>query len=179
MTERKETTTFGLGSDKVARFLRIGSKDNEADSKQAEDELKGELLRDRLAETLALYDAKTGEVSRSQTKMSQVIGDLAGEPIGMLLRARKTDLSILRRIKDHGRKLSESAKSKPERHVANTIYYAAIAAAFLFHDTQITSHSYADLGRSLRRLVKEIWIPESLTSLFGKAVIIIKERHKS
>ena len=179
MTERKETTTFGLGSDQVARFLRIGSEDNEAQGQQTEDELKGELLRDRLAETLALYDTKTGEVSRSQTRMSQVIGDLAGEPIEKLLRNLKTDISTLRRIKDHGRKLSESTKSKPERHVANTIYYAAIAAAFLSHDTRITAHSYADLGRSLCRLANETWIPESLTGLFGQAGIIIAERNTS
>lgn len=179
MTERTETTTFGLDSDKVARFFRIGSEDHEVEGKQTADELKAELLRDRLAETLALYETKTGDVSRSQTRMSKVIGDLAGEPIGAFLSNSKTDLRILRRIKNHGRELSEFARSKPERHVANTIYYAAIATAVLFHDTRITAHSYVDLGRSLRRLVKETWISESLTRLFEKAAIIIEERHKS
>ena len=179
MAKRKETTTFGLRSEKVARLLRIGAEGNEPKTRPDALELKAELLRDRLAETLSLYDVESAELSKRQTRMSQAIADLAGESIGRLLLDPKTDLSILRRIKDHGRKLSESSKPVPERHVANTIYYAAIAAALLFHDTRITAHSYGDLAMSLHRLASETWMPDSLTSLFGKARTTIEERHKS
>jgi hypothetical protein len=179
MTEREETTTFGLDSDRVSRLLEIGSEGERSEGDRDADELRAELLRDWLAETLALYDTRTDDVSRKRTRMSQVIGDLGGQSIGRLVSSAGTDLCILRRIKNHARKLSESATSKVERHVASTVYYAAIAAALLAHDARITTLPYADLGRSLRRLTNEAWIPHSLTGLFRKAVVIIETHHTS
>jgi len=179
MIEREETTTFGLDSDKVAGLLEIGTEGKRSEGGRDADELKAELLRDRLAETVALYETHTDDVSRKRARMSQVIGDLGGEPIGTLLSSAGADLCILRRIKNHARKLSVSATSKVERHVASTIYYAAISAALLVHDARITTLPYADLGRSLRRLANEPWIPHSLTGLFRKTGTFIEAHHKS
>jgi hypothetical protein len=179
MIEREETTTFGLDSDKVARLLEIGSEGERSEGDRDADELKAELLRDRLAQTLALYDTRTDEVSRKRTTMSQVIGDLGGEPLGSVLVDERADLSTLRRIRRRARRLSESATSKVGRHVAGTIYYAAISAALLVHDARITTLPYADLATSLRRLANEPWIPYSLTGLFRKAGTFIEAHHGS
>lgn len=179
MTKRRETTTFDLGSEKVARLLRIGAEGDRSKAKPSELHLKAELLRDRLAETLSLYDPPSADLSTTQTRMSHTMACLAGEPIGRRLLDPATDLAVIRRIKDHGRSLAQTARSKPQRRVANTLYYAAIAAALLFHGARITSHSYADLGKSFRRLADETWISPSLTELFGKASTIIEEHHKS
>lgn len=179
MTKRRETTTFDLGSEKVARLLRIGAESHRPNTKPSELHRKAELLRDRLAETVSLYDPHPADLSTTQTRMSHKLADLAGEPIGRQLLDPAIDLAVIRRIKNHGRKLAESARSKPQRRVASTIYYAAIAAALLFHGTRITSHSYADLGKSLRRLMDETWISPSLTELFRKASAIIEEHHRS
>ena len=176
MRKREETTTFGLDSEKVARLLQIAADDDRPEAKPDEPEVKAGLLRDRLTETLALYEAQSDELPARQTQMACAIADLAGDPIGELLLDPATDLSLIRRIKDHGRKLSESADSTPERHVGNTIYYAAIAAAFLFHEAQITTHSSDDLKKSLQRLTNETWIPESLGKLFADAQTVVEER---
>jgi len=176
MAKRKETTTFGLRSEKVARLLRIGAEGNEPKTRPDALELKAELLRDRLAETLSLYDVESAELSKRQTRMSQAIADLAGEPIGRLLLNPKTDLSILRRIKDHGRKLSEAARSVPERHVTNTVYYAAIASAIVHCDTRITAHAFNGLTISFSMLGQEQWIPKAFARLFSKAARICQDR---
>ncbi|MHC4520475.1 MAG: hypothetical protein ACYTAS_17950, partial [Planctomycetota bacterium] len=66
MTKRRETTTFDLGSEKVARLLRIGAEGDRSKAKPSELHLKAELLRDRLAETLSLYDPPSADLSTTQ-----------------------------------------------------------------------------------------------------------------
>ena len=73
-------------------------------------------------------------------------------------------------IKDYGRKLSNKADSDAEHHIANTIYYAAIAHALVYHNIMITSHSYEDLTKSYGRLSKENWLPDNLLNLFKQSL---------
>ena len=80
-----------------------------------------------------------------------------------------TDVVVLRKVKDYGKKLSDKAESKVQYHAANTVYYAAIASALVFHDKKITKYSYRDLDKYFCRLDKEKWIPEALRSLFSRA----------
>ncbi|UCD51656.1 MAG: hypothetical protein JSW27_03305 [Phycisphaerales bacterium] len=179
MKEAEKAITFGLDSEKVIRLLQIAAERPQPDARPDEPEVKAELLRDKLAETLSLYEAQSDELPARQTQMACAIADLAGDPIGELLLDPATDLALIRRIKDHGRKISESANSTPERHVGNAIYYAAIAAALLFHGTHITTHSSTDLNKSLQRLASETWISDSLSRLFGKARTVIEQRRRS
>jgi hypothetical protein len=167
--KKKDTTTFGLSSKTLARLLRLGSQAPQMEVELDDDQLKAEILHDRLAETLPLCDLQADPTSRRQTRMSGTIGVLGGESIGALLLAPRTDIDILKRIKDRGRKLSETAKSGPEHHVANTIYYAAIASALVHHGSRVTTHSYANLRKSFGRLAQEHWISQTLAELFGKA----------
>jgi len=176
--EKKNTTTFGLSSRTVARLLKLGSEGPEAQIGLDDDQLKAEMLHDRLAETLSLCDMSAAPTSRMQTRMSGTIGALAGESIGALLLAPRTDIDILRRIKDHGRRLSEAAKSKPEHHAANTIYYAAIASALQAHRVKITSFSNKELLSTFSKLTKESWMPRDLVGLFERASGVCDELMK-
>jgi hypothetical protein len=167
--KKKDTTTFGLSSKTVARLLRLGSEAARTKVELADHHLKAEILHDRLAETLPLCDMQADLTSRRQTRMSGTIGALAGESIGALLLAPRTDIDILKRIKDLARKLSETVKSEPDHHVANTIYYAAIASALIHHGARVTTHTYTNLRKSFAHLAQEPWILQTLVELFGKA----------
>lgn len=165
----KKITTFGMNPEKLARLLNIGSDNKQAETKLDEDEIKAELLLDRLAETLRLDPSTRKTLPKNLGQLCDTIGALAAEPIRNLLQDPKTDIVLIRKIKDHGKKLSQTAKAEAEHQVANTIYYAAIAYALVFHNLKITTFSYKDLGQSFSLLSKEVWIAEGFQSLFAKA----------
>jgi hypothetical protein len=173
---KKEPTTFGVRPKEVVKLLQIGLDVSSAPGEI--DQQKADLLSDRLNDTLPLYYSTKEKTDSWLKRLGQTIAALAGEPIGKLLRDPKTDISIVRMTKDYGRKLSTSAKSEAEHHTANTIYYAAIAHALVYHDLKITKLSYEDLQQSFCQLSKEDWIPKDLRDLFAKASEYSKERVK-
>lgn len=171
---KKEPSTFGLSLKKVVKLLNIG-----ADMRQTQDNIeqqKADLLSDRLSETLPLYYSTEQKPASKLRRLGQTIAALAGEPIGKLLQAPKTDIAIIKMTKDYARRLSASAKSEAEHHAANTIYYAAIAHALVRHDLKITKLSYQDLLESFCQLSKEDWIPKNLCELFAGASEYCKVR---
>ncbi len=168
MGKFKKATTFGLSSGKVARLLGINAEEGQTETSPSETDMKAELLRDRLAETLSLHEVESAP-SKQQTQMTHAIADLAGEPIGNLLLDPSTDLAVIRRIKDHGRRLAQSARSEAERRVAHTVYYAAIGSALVGYGTRITTFSYQELRDSFARLGKESWIPNTMINLLSEA----------
>lgn len=173
---KKEPTAFGLSMKKVVELLNIGS-----DVSSAPDEIdqqKADLLSDRLNDTLPLYYSTKEKTDSRLKRLGQTIAALAGEPIGKLLQDPKTDISIIRMTKDYGRKLSTTYESEAEHHTANTIYYAAIAYALIYHNLKITKLSYEDLQKSFSQLSKEGWIPNNLRDLFTKASEYSKIRAK-
>ena len=139
---------------------------------------KADLLSDRLGDTLPLYYSTEQKPASKLRRLGQTIAALAGEPVGKLLQDPKTDITIIRMTKDYGRKLSATAKSEAEHHAANTIYYAAIAHALVYHDLKITKYLYEDLQQSFCQLSKEGWIPDNLRDLFAKATEYCKVRVK-
>lgn len=162
-------TTFGLSSDKVVHLFNICSYTGEAGKEKDLDEKKAIQLQDWLAQTLSSASSPNKDLSRNQSKLANTIWALASEPIGVLLKDPKTEIALIRKIKDYSKKLSMRAKSKAKHHAANTIYYAAIAHGLIFHDSKITRFSYKELSQSFRLLSKEGWIPKGLLGLFMKA----------
>jgi len=184
---KKEPTTFGVSTKKVVKLLSIGLDDDKAPVEI--DQQKADLLSDRLNDTLPLYYSTEQKPASRLKRLGQTIAALAGEPIGRLLQDPNTDISIIRMTKDYGRQLSigakseakdrsVSTKSEAEHHTANTIYYAAIAHALIYHDLKITKLSYEDLQQSLYQLSEEDWIPIYLRELFTKASECSKKRVK-
>lgn len=161
---KKETTTHGLSLKKVLELLNIGS-DVGTDRGDA-DRDRMDLLNDRLNQTLPLYE---DEPRKKSKQLRRTIAVLSGEPIGKLLRDPKTELSIIKTIKEHGRRLADRSKSEAEHQVANTIYFAATAHALVFKKEKITRFSNEDLQQAFDRLSRENWIPEWLLTLFSEA----------
>ena len=165
----KHPTTSGLSPDKLAKLWTIGSETEQAGPAIDEGSRKTELLLDLLAG--ALPAPTTGRKSRltEKTRRQSVVGSITDKAIAELILDSGTDVALLRRVKEYGKKLSDNTKGKAESHVAGTIYYATIASALVFHDKRITKFSYEDLRNYFNRLDKEEWIPQSLRSLFSKA----------
>ena len=153
----------------MVRLFNIFADTSEAGKEKDLDEIKAILLQDWFAQTLSSSPPPSGELSRNQSKLANTIWAHASEPIGERLKDPKTEISLIRKIKEYSKKLSRRAKSKVEHHAANTIYYAAIAHGLVFSDSRITSFSYKELRKSFSHLSNEAWIPKGLLELFMNA----------
>jgi hypothetical protein len=165
----KKSTTWGMNPDKIIHLFEACSDTSQADQKADMYEKKAILLQDWLAQTLSSAPSPSGELSRDQSKLTNTIWALASAPVRELLQDPKTEIAIIRKIKNYGKKLSRHFKSEAEHHVANTIYYAAIAHGLVFSNLRITNFSYKELLKSFCRLSNEAWIPKGLLALFTKA----------
>ena len=173
----KRPTTFGLSPNRLAGLWNIGSDTEEAEKFADPESKKTELLRDLLAGILQTHSPKAQSRPKEQKLRKSVIHSVTDLPIEKLLHNPETGIILLRGIKDYGKKLSGKAKSKVEYQAANTLYYAAIASALVFHDRRITKFSYKDLEVYFRRLDQENWIPEALRKLFARACEYCRMKH--
>lgn len=166
-TRQKEPTTSGLKSDKLGELLSICSENSKA--KVGPDQKKTELLNDSLAETLPSETSKDGFVAENLSHLCQVPGLLTGKSIRNLLNHPQTNISLIKKVRDYGKKLSKCATSENEREIANVIYYVAIASALVFHNLRITKFSYGTLKKTFSKLVKNSWLTPDVAQLFTKA----------
>jgi hypothetical protein len=174
----KETTTFGLSSKKLVHLMKIAEETEPTQEKVDQQCVKTELLHDYLAQTLEVYKYAGEEPPAKQSQVRNTINVLSSKPIGKLLLDPETEIDLIRIIKDYSSKFSKRAKSKAEHHIANTIYYAAIAYALLFHDRRITRYTYESLNKSFSKLAKEKWMPNKMIELFIKAAEYVNKRAK-
>jgi len=172
----KETSTFGLSSMKLVNLLKIAEETGLDQKKVDQQRVKTELLYDYLAHTLEVYRYAGEELPTKQSQLRNTINILSGESIGNLLQDHETEIGLIRMIKDYSSTLSKRAKSKTEHQVANTIYYAAIASALLFHGRRITRYKYENLEKSFSKLASEKWITKKLADLFVKAAEVSQEK---
>jgi len=170
----KEPTTSGLKPDKLGELLSICSENSQA--KIGPDQEKAELLHDHLAETLPFEACKDGFVAENLSHLCQVPGLLTGESIRNLLNHSQTNISLIKKVKDYGKKLSKCATSESERDIANVIYYAAIANALVFHDLKISRFSYENLKNTFSTLIKSNWLTPDITQLFKTACNFCRQK---
>jgi hypothetical protein len=124
-------------------------------------------LQDFLAESLSVKAPK-GNLSEQLTTLCKISGITSEESVRDLLTYPKTDVRLLRMIRNYFKKKSKCADPEAE-HVSITIYYATIAYALVVHNLKITKFSLRDLHDAFSLLANSEWIPPFLSSLFGKA----------
>ncbi|GAI94607.1 unnamed protein product [marine sediment metagenome] len=171
-----ESKTHGLGSDQLAQILKVCASTDGEKNEIAPDQQKAELMQDMLSETLISGSLKGSPLREELTHLCHISGLLASEPIRNLLCNPQTDIELIEKTKEHGKKLSKSASSTVGHDTANAIYFAAIASALIFHDMKITKFSYKELDNSLVAFSKFDWISPNLLSLFEKASKRCKEK---
>ncbi|MFC1762653.1 hypothetical protein ACFL6U_11305 [Planctomycetota bacterium] len=165
----KKPTTFGMYSQKISDLLKVGTDELQNPLAEEQDQKKADLLHDILNATLPVCFEDENGLSGESAGWQRTVEVLSGDSVGELLQDPETDLSFVRTIKDHGRRVSSSTASEVEHEVGNTVYFAAIASALIFHSVRISRLSYVDLKKSFHRLTSEDWIPQWLIELFGQA----------
>lgn len=173
----KESTTFGLSPEKLARLLKIGSDESQSETNAGQrEQKKARLLQDWLAATLPVDAVFVESLPRVLRRLYQELKPLGSRPFGTLLQDPEADMSVIKKIKDCSKKLVESAKSEAEHDAATAVYYAAIASALVFHDQRITSFSYVNLMNSFASLKEQSWLTAELVKLYGEAYDSCQEK---
>ena len=164
----ESSTTFNLDKKKLRSLLKIGLEESGSKSK-GRDREKTQIWRNMLSMYLPMDESQLEMLPDILADFSQTLGLLKGEKLSKYLRNRKTDLSIIEHIKQYAKSLSRKSKSDKEHTAANTLYYAAIAHALLYHKTKITKFSYAQMAKAFDKLRKLDWIKNYYTQLFTLA----------
>lgn len=175
----KKTTTLGLEADKLAKILNVCSEDKSNDSDIPEDQMKAELLQDRLSETLVSGSLKNSHLRKELNHLCNMAGIASTEQIRHLLINPETDIELIEKIKRHGKRLSQTNPSNIEHETSNVIYYAAIASALAYHDKKITQFSCKKLEGAFSVFVETDWISNDLKELFEKAIMYCHKKGKN
>ena len=165
----EDPTTSGLDPDRLKELLSICSEASQANSEMGTDQEKTELLQDLLAQKLPSELPEKGPLSDELTHLCHMSGLSAGESIKTILNNPQADITLIRKVKDCAKELSQQAASEAERDTANTIYYAAIASALVLHNIRITKFSYKDLENAFSVFTKTVWVSSDLSGLFERA----------
>ena len=164
---KRDTTTFGADSERLARLLAVGM---ESDKQEHVPPGQGNeaLLRARLAGPLLNAHA-VDDLQAISGRLRQELLPLAGKALGEVLLDETTDVDVLVKIKNFGKKLASRKASEAEHAVATAIYFAAIASALLFHDRKISSYTYPSLAEDFAALMDTQWMTSELARHFAKA----------
>jgi len=154
----------------LAQLLKLGmncAQDGEGAQAEA---LPDEVLAELLSNRLLLVDEK-GKPGRKP-------GHRADRSLREVLMDPETSVSALKQLKDYGKAFGQASDSKAEQAAGAAVYYAAIAAALVFHEAKITAYAYPHLCENLAKLKESNWAPLRLKTLFGKAIDICERRMK-
>ncbi|MCP4614239.1 MAG: hypothetical protein GY845_36605 [Planctomycetes bacterium] len=175
----KDSTTFGLKPDKLAQLWNMGGKMDRGKNEESNDQTKAELLRDRLAQKIPLDHVVAQILPKALAQICKDIQPFTGNSYGILLNDPLTDVTIIKKIKDNTKKLSQYINSDTEYDVITVIYYAAIASALIYHDQRITSFSYSHLNDKYISLLENTWLTSDLRNMFQKALNCCGQKMKS
>ena len=172
----KNSTTFGLKPEKLAKLWNISSK-----TEQNEDhgKIKIGLLRDRLAQKIPIDHIVAQILPKALAQVCKDIQPFTGNSYGILINDPLTDVTILKKIKDDNKKIAQYISSDDEYDVVTAIYYAAIASALVYHNERITSFSYGHLKEKYISLLENSWLTSDLQILFQKARNCCDEQMKN
>ena len=161
-------STWGLGSGDLAALLTMASEDV-ALVDLADDASTGVILREHLRQSAADEPGSGDSVPAILDRMSRELGPLGPGNLQAVLTDPRTDLGVLRSLKEHAKGLVETRPPGPRRAAATTIYFASIANALVSHRQIITAHTCEKLASSFGTLVAKSWMPAELRELFERA----------
>ena len=169
----EKTTTFGLSAETLIELLGIGAEIEPA--AQTDDTSRAEQLEMMLDSKLPIEPSLLKSVPEFIRQNKEVTDFLAGNTIGQMLVDSQTDIYLVRKIKEYGKKRSTSEIKPHQRDAAIVIYYAAIANALVYHEVRITASGHEDLDSGLALLLEKAWLDSALAELFKKARQVCQE----
>ena len=166
-TERVKDSLFQLRSEQLAGLLGTGAPFGRTREARTQD------IAQRLHATLDGEIPLNGTVPESLPSVLRLpcteLHYCRGLTLVQVLLRANTDVAALRILKDYAKELVRRSRSEEPKAVATAVYFAAIAAAMVFHNEKITGHSHEELGRFLSSLLKKPWLPADLKCLLEKA----------
>ncbi len=168
-----------LNDGQKTRLLGLGLEPDRPVPVPDEDEQRGDLLCDLLRRPIPADGLAPRESPSILGQSCPPFRAVAGPPLRELLLDPKTDIAVLRRIKECAKTMGQKAGSEAEKDAFLAVYLAAIAAAGLFHSDRITEHSDADAARFFEFFARRPWMPSDLVDLFRKAIFSCQEAKAS
>lgn len=165
----KDHTTYGVDPERLARLLAIGIESADGQNNLGDGRFPAELLQAMLASKLSLDPAVLDSLPAVLNRSCDELHPLPDRTIGDLVLDAKTDLAVIKALKEYGKELVGFQRLEAKQAAATVIYYAAIANAMVFHGQKITEHSYPKLQQAYAKLEQTVWIPSELKKLFRKA----------
>lgn len=157
-------------NDRAKRhLLGIGLEPEKPATSFDGNERRGDLLCDILRSPLPMESAERIASSPRVANPALAFRSVTGPPLRELLLDPKTEVSVLRRVKEYAKTMGQKATTEVEKDVYLAIYFAAIAAAWAYHGARITRHSDTEVGQFLVHYVSVKWVPSSLQQVFQKA----------
>jgi len=169
-----KNSILGLGPKKLAGLLGI-TFDSEKEDRPDSKETIAKMLEARLASPLLPDTTMVESVPSEADQKDEDIGQYSGVPLGDVLTASNSNFTTVKEIRRYTKKMTRG-KGSEAKHVAVTIYFAAIANALLFHQAKITSYSYESLEISFKKLIKKSWMPQRLRQLFVEAAEVCRNK---
>ncbi len=174
----KDDTTYGLSPEKLGRLLAMGLKNGDAEDGLGSGHTTGEVLQDMLSRELPLDPTIPDSVPAVLNPPCDELIPATGSTIRDILLSSRTDLAVVKTVKDYGKQLARRGGSEAAQAAATVLYYAAIAAALVFHQHKISQHSYQKLDKAFTELEQKPWVSPELKGLFQKAQGICGQRKK-
>lgn len=165
-----------LNDEQTKRLLKLGLHDSEVATHHDPTNQRQERLSDLLSSKLPADKMLMKELPILVKSLSDELEAISGLSVSDCLSNPETTPAVLRRVKDFARDAGRSAHDKTCGEVAKAIYFAAIAAALVFHGAKISGHSYHDLQHSFDLCGQQDWIPVDLARLFVKAKTLCDHR---
>ena len=166
---KESSAKLNLNKEQSTILLKLGLDLGNESTGQKSERLRTNVLHDILESKLPTDQIIMNSLPDILKSLSGELESVSGGSLGDLLFDSKTQLALIRKIKEHGRKLGASAKDNIDRDVALLIYFAAIAHGLVNHDIKISEYNYEKLEQSFKQLNRYDWIPTNFYKLFRKA----------
>jgi hypothetical protein len=166
-TTMQKRSTYGLRLDQLAGLFSLAI-DSPVEGRDGQQRMAA-MLREHLTCTLPAGPLLLDALMMMVARLGYETRSLAGKTLVEVLLEPRTDLGLLRAIKECCKRLSSGLESEAEAAIATTLYYAAGASALVYHDKKITQHSWDALDEAYRLLMEKPWMDRELAELFSRA----------
>ena len=176
MSGEQDKRTAGLDPGKLSDLLRLARTPEHDEAPTSDDAAMARMLDDMLGEPLPLGSSAARMLPGLPPMLTSVLEFCDERSVGQLLFRSDTGLEQLRRIKDLYRERSRAVQSEQQRAAAVAVYYAAIAAAWLLHNVNVSSNSPQELAKAFDKLGQKAWIGDRLRGSYEQAAALCRKR---
>lgn len=176
---KNRTGEFKLSADQKLRLMNLGLNSEIDDTIGDDNAAKAERLYEVLTSSLPVEPDVVDSLPPILRNMSRKMTSVAGQRVSHYLLSPKTQVDVLRKIKDYAKQSGESTDSEIHRDVFLAVYCMAIASALFFHSEKISRHTDEDLKGFFAKYATEQWIPPEMALIFREAGKHLHQSSKS